>query len=705
MKYVVILLLIFPFNFLLGQCPSTILLETQGDVDSFNINYPECINLQWLNINGQNITNLDSLAQIETVKSLSVDDTGLENLHGLEGLSSISYWLSIEENKYLTDISQLDYSFEGKYFYLTENQVFNGMLPLHGVEELVGLAIRENAALATIQGVEDIEKISGYLDFTENVKLDSITGFEKMWYCDELDLRESNVKWLGKFPSLLHLNDLSLFGNEKLEDISQFDKLNVPLRSVKIQKNPKLSACEIICTITNSSTWVMMEDNATGCSSARAIKCPKYISGAIYYDANRNKVQDDDEYGISGVFVHKNELGFWQLSNRQGEFGLDGQVGKSFTLAPKIDFDEWELTTDSQSYSFVFNESDTLFQNLNFGVVPSVKGHEVEVVLVHSAPKSASIILKNKGGDYEKGEAFLRFDTDLKYDYSYPDGVLDTLEHTLVWDVELKPYEAKIIYIGFYAGANVSPFKLTGSFRQILDDGQVHITEFERNDIFDTGSFYAADHLSVTPVGETSEHFVKSDDWLTYAISIRENESGTLVVADLDAGLDPSTVEFVFSRKNIEIKIENGKIRFFCNDGVNYGFEQIIYKIKPYADLKEGVQIDNQFTVFDSFGSSTSNAVFNTIHSPLRDWEITDDDLLIGPNPTSDFFRIQHSEGYDVKGNKLLIYNDLGEIVRVFEVASNKRYFICGLPSGCYTVALQVKGSKQKNLTGKLFIQ
>ncbi|MCK6693785.1 MAG: hypothetical protein L6Q97_17020, partial [Thermoanaerobaculia bacterium] len=78
---------------LAAQCPTgDITFSTQGQIDSFQLNYPGCTGLPGnVKISGADITNLQSLSAIDSIIGfLSIaDNPVLASLNGLESLTYV----------------------------------------------------------------------------------------------------------------------------------------------------------------------------------------------------------------------------------------------------------------------------------------------------------------------------------------------------------------------------------------------------------------------------------------------------------------------------------------------------------------------------------------------------------------------------------------------------------------------------------------
>ena len=90
--------------------PDGITFTTQSQIDSFQINHPNCTEIEGsVNIEGDDIVNLYGLSAITSVgESLGINNNDLlTNLTGLDNLTSINGNLTINTNWLLTDITSL----------------------------------------------------------------------------------------------------------------------------------------------------------------------------------------------------------------------------------------------------------------------------------------------------------------------------------------------------------------------------------------------------------------------------------------------------------------------------------------------------------------------------------------------------------------------------------------------------------------------
>ncbi len=117
--------------------PEGIKLTTQSQVDSFPINYPGCSSISAsLEIVATGISNLDSLAQIESIEGslIIIDNTALTNLRGLENLSSIGGDLDIRIAPRLIDLEGLN-----NLNSVSDRLIISQCLQLENINALAGM--------------------------------------------------------------------------------------------------------------------------------------------------------------------------------------------------------------------------------------------------------------------------------------------------------------------------------------------------------------------------------------------------------------------------------------------------------------------------------------------------------------------------------------------------------------------------------------
>jgi len=311
--------------------PEGIWFSTQTQIDSFQIIYPGCTEIDGdVRIQGDDIKNLYGLNVLTSIGGDLIirDNDSLVSLSGLEGVLSISSDFSILGSNALINLSGLDNLTSiggnlkiGDYFFPSGNQSLTSLVGLNNLVSVGGnLTIQYNPALLNLNGLENIEEITYNLIISDNLSLNSLIGigdidsiggltiFSNPFLIDLNDLEsliyinEDIMINSSSLSSLEGLNNIEYIGgnldiiyNDLLQDITALSKVtsvggnlyvisNSALNSLSglqninassilnlyIYNNSSLSTCAIqsICDyLANPNGYVKIYDNVTGCNS------------------------------------------------------------------------------------------------------------------------------------------------------------------------------------------------------------------------------------------------------------------------------------------------------------------------------------------------------------------------------------------------------------------------------------------------------
>jgi hypothetical protein len=149
-----------------GCLPEGIYFETQSKIDSFQINYPNCTEIEGsVYLWNDDITNLNGLSILTSIAGdLSISNTALTNFSGFENLTSIAGSLYIDidwqgaGNPALTSFAGLQgLSSIGGQFYICRNEILNDISDLINLTSVGGeLRITDNPLLPSISGLDNI---------------------------------------------------------------------------------------------------------------------------------------------------------------------------------------------------------------------------------------------------------------------------------------------------------------------------------------------------------------------------------------------------------------------------------------------------------------------------------------------------------------------------------------------------------------------
>ncbi len=278
----------------LGQCPSDdIYLTSQAEIDAFATAYPNCTNLiESLNIDGNDITNLNGLSQIQDVAGgIYIHDTNIQDFSGFENIQNLSSSLLISINYSLTSFNGLNNleTIRGQFAV----GLNNGLVNFSGLNSLIsvgngsdlGFLIADNDNLVSFEGLENLNEIYGKLDLNNNESLLNLTGLEDLNFIfGYISIRE-NLS-LQSFEGLNNLNYcreyLEINENEALTSISALSNLDSSeIIGVFIENNIQLPYCSItpICnSIINPNTDVSIFNNSQGCNTVPEVEAQCQLS-------------------------------------------------------------------------------------------------------------------------------------------------------------------------------------------------------------------------------------------------------------------------------------------------------------------------------------------------------------------------------------------------------------------------------------------
>jgi hypothetical protein len=363
-----------------GQCPTDLILSSQGQIDSFQMNYPGCIDIPGkLMIIGNDINELNGISNIASVGTdLNISNTiALTTLTGLESLTNIQGGLMLDSNFGLVTLAGLNNVTNIGGIYIENNNQLVNLSALSNVSSgLQYLVLQNNHSLLTLSGLENIDSIQTYLDINDNYDLISISELE-------------NLHFIGVQANIFGNNQLSLCSN--------------------------INLCILF-----ENTVAYILNNAPGCNSTDEVfaLCNllfSQVEGIMYADLNCNGTKENDEpflthhllkrpnnlpYTSSDAGGIYTGLLFPQATN---EFKPDSIPGYStMPLFHSISTDETVQTYSGYDFRFC---PDSLFHNLSVtltSVTPPRPGftHQYQICVENMGtyPEDAVLTFDFSGG-------------------------------------------------------------------------------------------------------------------------------------------------------------------------------------------------------------------------------------------------------------------------------------------------------------------
>jgi len=283
--FILIITLFIVIEAMAQSClPLGIEFMTQSQIDSFQINYPNCTQIDGnVEILGSGITNLNGLNVLTSIGGYLVI-SGIDNLISLTGLNSLTYigdFFWIDTNPVLTNLTGLDnLTFIGGDFSINWNNDLINLVGLQNLNSIGNNVIISNCnALTSMTGLDNLTSIGGNLWILYNNSLSSLMGLENLTYLGGTLQISSNEA----LTSLTAMGNLASIGDEiYIDDCNVLTNLlgleNIDADSITnlyIYNNMSLSTCEVksICDyLANPNGTIEIGNNAIGCNSQQEVE-------------------------------------------------------------------------------------------------------------------------------------------------------------------------------------------------------------------------------------------------------------------------------------------------------------------------------------------------------------------------------------------------------------------------------------------------
>ncbi|MGB3605552.1 T9SS type A sorting domain-containing protein [Psychroserpens sp.] len=246
MKHLYCLAFFLSITFGFSQCPpEDVTLSSQADVDSFNLDYPECSDFANVNIVGSDIVDLTPLSQIQSIGYLAIQNTmlttldGLHNLTNLDGNPSTSFFIDNNSNlSSLQALSNLTDSQGIDIFQISNNPQLESLEGLEWLENPLELFIFNNDSLEDLTGLSALQS----LEFLSLVDNDNVTSFN------------------GINTGAIFYSGINIVNNDSLIQLSGLEEVSI-LSGIIVNDNANLLNLSGIENIENSFSFVSIENN------------------------------------------------------------------------------------------------------------------------------------------------------------------------------------------------------------------------------------------------------------------------------------------------------------------------------------------------------------------------------------------------------------------------------------------------------------
>jgi hypothetical protein len=245
-----------------GCLPEGITFTTQNQIDSFQVNYPGCAEIEGdVNIELKDLTNLIGLQILTSIGgnlNISGDYSGgLDILSGLDSLASIGGDLSITGTR-LINMSGLDHvTYIGGNILIHGNNHLislwglNGLTSITGSITLYGWNVNGNLegnSLVSLSGLNNLSSIGGDLNITKNNSLNTLNGLGNLQSVNSLrlgywDQSGGNI-FLASLEGLESLSEITgelfIMNNSNLSSLSGLASLSNISGNLSISNNQEL---------------------------------------------------------------------------------------------------------------------------------------------------------------------------------------------------------------------------------------------------------------------------------------------------------------------------------------------------------------------------------------------------------------------------------------------------------------------------------
>jgi len=323
-KLTLTLLILFFFQLTVSAqpcLPEGITFTFQMQIDNFQINYPNCTEIEGdVIISGLGITNLHGLDVLTSVGGnlyigkASAPGGGnphLTNLAGLDNMTSVNGSLQIFDNDSLQSLSGLNsLEYIGGFLDISDNGSLTNLDGLGNLSSTDGLIILLNNSLISLDDLGLLDSLNSGLAVANNTSLTNLMGLENIIYLGRLTIEGTSLSSLNGLENLVSiggdidifnnviLNNLSALdgvtsigghfwieGNETLTSLSGLDNIDAgTITTLLVRENPSLSTCEVqsVCEyIVAPSGGIEIENNAPGCNNIQEVIEACYINPCL----------------------------------------------------------------------------------------------------------------------------------------------------------------------------------------------------------------------------------------------------------------------------------------------------------------------------------------------------------------------------------------------------------------------------------------
>ncbi len=709
------------------------------------------------------LSSLEGLNNLRFTKNaLDIHENGILSLSGLDSYTGTEGYIKISQNPQLEQITGVPQLSQTDALILHSNGMLRDLSGLNGIHTLRNLQITDNKQLGTLIGLGGLETVENNVDISGNANLIDLKGIEGLSIVGG-DIRIRLNEQLTALSGLENLTKLGgslrIYGNNhllQLDALSQLKEINgslvlefnpvlqgldglqnidpVRLDFLQLIGNRSLTFCHVssICRYLDMGKGAKIEGNDNGCEQVSTIldKCGNtVISGTVFFDLDRDKMQGARERGIPNVEIQVSPNNLSLLTDAEGKYMFYGAIpGEKYSLTAVLPAG-MNLSTDSSTYHVTFNVGNPNNINNDFGLYYQQGKHELGVITTGDITRCGFVVpfhttLRNEGSYIESACFDLEWDSEMQWAGSVPAAVqIDSTGHTARFCIDsLYPFESfDVLYWLKMPGVQSRGDTLEVSARASYQDSTGWISSGEYHLRSPILCAFDPNDKSVNPYGVQAERYTLMNQPLRYRIrfqNVGDIAAENVRIEDaLDPALDVHTLKVLQSSHPYRVEMtETGGVTFYfdnigladstSDEAASHGF--ITYEIAPKKGIPEFTVVENKALIYFDFNPAivtptTMNTLVHTLPIVTATKSMNLQRFRIFPLPADDVIMIQWNK------REMGDYVDVEvlsmEGVLMKKVRSSKDRMVMATdrwPSGLYTVKL--RGASQRGGIKKCII-
>lgn len=646
-----------------------------------------------IDTNGDNEIQVSEALQISY---LSVVSTAITNFQGIEFFTNLTEFQSIQ-----SQISQIDLTSNVNLTSLTLRNNNLSSIDLTTLSNLILLDVSDSQiSNLNLDNLTQLQQLYIYNLPITNIDFSNLTSLIVL-YCYgsnlvEIDLSNNlflNGLYCGS-PNLTYVNIKNGWPSAS-QGIQIFNSPNLSyLCGDESELGPIALSFATLYPNCNVGTYCSFNPGGTFYT----------LTGTNRLDSNQNGCDVNDISIPNLKFdVFSNTTGSF-YANSSGNFSIPFQAGNYFVL-PKLENPTYFNISPSQ-VNLQFPDQTSPY-NQDFCITPNGVHYDLEIIVtrlkaqIPGADVPYKIIFKNKGNQIQSGTITLNFD-DAIMDFVSSNPVEASVStNQLTWNYSnLNPFETREIEFIMNLNSPMETPALNNGDRiqftgNIQPENNTIVDDFPAdNDIAANFNVVnSADPNDITCLEGNSVGPNQIGKYVHYMIrfeNIGTANAMNVVVKNLidTSKFDIATLVPLYSNYDFVTKQTANQFEFIF-ENINLPFDDanndgyLVYKVKLKNNLTVGTTFTNQANIYFDYNFPILTNIESTTIEALSASNFEINDVVISPNPTSDFINIQFKNAADYN---IEIYDIVGKQIGNFK--NTNQIDVSNFNSGIYLIKI-----------------